>query len=95
VGPTVFAGLRPADPPAESLAGRLHAIADAEDRNAEAEQSRIAAGGIILINAGRPAGEDDPTGGNLSDPLGSDVVPDDLAVDMLLADPTGDELSVL
>ena len=75
--------------PAERLAGQLHAVADAQHGHAEAEDLRIALRRARLVDAGRPAGEDEPLGGQLADPLGRDVVPDDLAVDVLLRAPAG------
>ena len=44
---------------AEHLAGELHPVADAEDRNAEIEDAGIALRRTRLVDAGRPAGEDD------------------------------------
>ncbi len=48
-----------------------------------------------LVDAGRPAGEDDAPGSQLANALGRDVVPHDLAVDVLLAHAPGDQLGVL
>ena len=49
----------------------------------------------VGVHAGRAAGEDEPLRRELADALGRDVVPHDLAVDVLLAHPAGDELGVL
>ena len=95
VGPAVLAGRRALHLAAERLAGQLHAVADAQHGQAEAEDFRIALRRARLVDAGRPAGEDDALGGQLADPLGRDVVPDDLAVDVLLPHPPGDQLGVL
>ena len=95
MSPTVFTGLCPADFPTERLAGSLHSVADAEHRNAECEQTGITPGGIGLVDAGRPTGQNDAFGGNFSHPFRGNVVPDDLAVDMLFADAAGNQLGVL
>src|SRR5437762_6696326 len=42
---------------AQNLAGELHAVADAERRDAELENGRIAFGCACLIDAGRAAGK--------------------------------------
>ena len=52
-------------------------------------------GAPLGVHAGRAAGEDQPLRRELADPLGGDVVPHDLAVDVLLAHPAGDQLGVL
>ena len=49
----------------------------------------------VGVHARRPAGEDQPLRGQLANALGRDVVPHDLAVDVLLAHAAGDELGVL
>ena len=61
----------------------------------EAENFGIALRRPRLVHAGRPAGEDDPLRGQLADPLGRDVVADDLAIDVLLPHPPGDQLRIL
>ena len=63
--------------------------------NAEAKDLGIALGSAGFVNARRAAGEDDAARGQLADPLGRDVVAHDLAIDVLLADSSGDELGVL
>jgi len=93
--PAVFAGLRPPDLTAEGVAGQLHAVADAEHRNAESKNRRVAPWRARLVDARRPAGEDDALGVERTDAVGGHVVPDDLAIDMLLANPPSDELRVL
>ena len=47
------------DPAPQGVARQLHAVADAQDRHAELEDVRIAARRARLVDAGRPAGEDD------------------------------------
>ena len=48
-----------------------------------------------VVHARRAAGEDDALRRQLAHALGGDVVPHDLAVDVLLAHAAGDELGVL
>ncbi len=43
---------------AEHVTGELHTVADAEDGDIQLEDFRIAARSAGLIDAGRPAGED-------------------------------------
>ena len=52
-------------------------------------------GAILGVHAGRPAREDQPLRRELAHPVGRDVVPHDLAIHVLLADPSGDQLHVL
>ena len=49
----------------------------------------------VGVDAGRAAGKDDALGRELANALGRDVVPHDLAVDVLLAHAASDELGVL
>ena len=94
-GAAVFAGLRPADVAAEGVAGQLHAVADAEHGNAEPEDARVAPRGAGLVDTRRTTREDNSLGSQRLDAIRGQIVADDLAVDMLLADATGDQLGVL
>src|SRR5262245_6096234 len=58
-----LAAARLLDLAAQRLAGELHAVADAEDGNAEGEDGRIAVRGTGVVDARRPAGEDDAARG--------------------------------
>ena len=81
--------------PAQGLGRQLHAVADAQHGNAHLEERRVAVRGAGLVDAARPAGEDQGQGVQLADPLRRDVVPDDPREGVPLADPPGDELDVL
>ncbi len=81
--------------PAHGLADQLHAVADAQHGNAQLEDFRIALRRALGVDARRAAGEDQPLRRKFANPLGCDVVPHDLAVDVLLADAAGDELHIL
>ena len=70
VRPAVFAGRRALHLAAEGLAGQVQPVADAQHGQAQAEDFRIALRRARLVHAGRPAGEDDPLGGQLADALG-------------------------
>ncbi len=48
-----------------------------------------------LVDAGGPAGKDQPLGSQLANPLGGDVVSNDFAVDVLLPHAPGDQLRIL
>ncbi len=80
---------------AEGLARQLHAVADAQHGQSEVEDLRIALRRPGLVDARRPAGENQPFGTDLSDPLGRDIVANDLAINLLLANATGDQLGIL
>ncbi len=95
VRPAVLAALGGDDFAAEDLAAELHAVADAEDRHAEVEDSLVASRGIGLVDAGRPAGEDDALERHLGQLLGGSSGPADAGVDVLLSHPAGDQLAVL
>ena len=95
LGSTVLAGRRAFDLAAERFAGELHAVADAEDRDAEPKKFDVALRRAGFVDAARTAGEDDPFGRDLAESGGRDVVADDFAVDLLFADAAGDELRVL
>ncbi len=81
--------------PPEVAGQQLGAVADAEDRHAEVVDTGVDGGRPVDVDRGRPAGEDDPGGASLGELGGGDRVGHDLAVDVGLADPTGDELGVL
>ena len=93
--PAVLAGRRALHRAAERLAGQLHPVADAQHGQAEAEDFRVALRRARLVHAGRPAGKDHSLRGQFANPLGGDVVPNDLAVDVLLPHPPGDQLGIL
>src|SRR6185437_9383875 len=94
-GPAVLARRSVFDLAAKHLAGELHAVADAKHRNALAKDFRIALGGARLINARRAARENQSFGRQFTDTFGRNIVPDDLAIDVLLAHPPGDQLRIL
>src|SRR5262245_63611827 len=79
----------------EHLAGQLHAVADAQDRDAEREQVGITARRSRLVDTGGTARKDDSAGLQLGDAPGWQVVPNHLAEDILLTDAPGDQLPVL
>ena len=95
LGPTVFPCRRAFDLAAQSLACQLHAVADPQHWYPQAEDFGMTSGGTIAIDAGWSAGENQAFGGQLTNPLGADVVANDLAVDLLFANPPGDQLSIL
>src|ERR1017187_8974182 len=83
------------DVAAGEMIGELQAVADAQDGNAQIEEFRIAGRRPRFVNAGRPAREDDAASLQPAYPLGGDVGADELAEDVLLAHPPGNELGVL
>src|SRR5262249_35456194 len=80
---------------AEDVAGQLHAVTDAQDRDAQVENSRVAARGAGFVDALGAAGKDQAARLQFGDAGGGQVVADDLAEDVLLAHPARDQLTVL
>ena len=80
---------------AEQVTGKLHAVADAQDGDAKIKESGVAMRGARRVNAGGSAGEDQALGMQFSDAGRRQVVAHDLAEDVLLAHPPGDQLGVL
>ena len=93
--PAVLAGRCAVDLAAQDLAQQLHAVADAQHGNAQVEHFGVAPRGARFIHAGRPARQDDAARLMGPDAVRRDIVPDDLAEDVLLAHPPGDQLGVL
>ena len=81
--------------PAQGLARQLHPVADPQDRDAQLEEPGVAVRRARLVDARRPAREDQRQRVQLADPLERDVVPHDPREGVPLADPPGDELDVL
>ena len=80
---------------AELQGDELGAVADAQDGDAEVVDRGVEAGRPFDVDRLRPAGEDQAGRGPLGHLGRGDRVGDDLAVDVGLADPPGDELGVL
>jgi hypothetical protein len=73
----------------------LHAVADREDRNHGLTQPRRAARCPLVVDTRGPTRENDALQVRLKQTLGGDVVGQDFAVNVRLADATRDELGVL
>ncbi len=91
----IFATGRVVDFPTERLAGQLHAVANAQHRDAQLKDFGVASGRPGFVNAGRASRQDDAFGSEFSQSLGRNVVPQNLAVNVLFADAPGDQLRVL
>ena len=74
---------------------QLHAVADAEDGDAGAEDARISQRGSLAVDAGGTAGEDKRFGRSRFDRRPGSQTIDQLAVDAGLAHTPGDQLTVL
>ncbi len=83
------------DGTAEVARHQLHAVADAERRNAEQEDRGIYLRGAVRVHGGRPAGEDERCRIARCDLTRGEPVADQLRVDARLAHATCDELAVL
>ena len=84
-----------ADQAAELQGDELGAVADAQDRHAEVVDAGVDRGRPVDVDRRRTAAEDDAGGGPGGVLLGRQGGGDDLAVDVGLADPPGDQLGVL
>ena len=91
----VFSSRKTLDLSSQYMAGKLHSVADAQDRDAQLEQLRIALWGTLGVHARGTPGKNQPERGNLTHTLGGNVVSHDFAVNMLFAHPTGDQLGKL
>ena len=74
---------------------QLHAVTDAQHRDAEVEQLLAKGGGALGIDRGGAAGEHQAPRAALLDPLERGVVREQLAEDPALADAPGNQLGVL
>ena len=95
LGTAVFTGPRAGHGTAEGLRHGLEAVADAEHRNPQVEQSGVELRSTVGVDAGRPTGEHDGLrvlGLDLGHPRG---VRDDLGEHPCLTDPPRDQLGVL
>ena len=95
LGEPVLADVGLGDLAAEMQRHLLDAVAEAQDRDAELEDSGVHVRRALGVHARRAAGEDDRRGCAARDLLGGDVERHDLRVDAGLADATRDELRVL
>ena len=94
-GFAVFAGVAVRHLAAECFDHELKAVADAQHRDAEFEDGRVAFRGVGLVYARRAAAQDDARGRGGADLLRRGLPGDDPAVDVELADAACDELAVL
>lgn len=79
----------------EESAGDLHAVADAQDWNAHAQDLGIAADGVIGVGAGGPSREDDASYVQRTERFGGDVGGKNQRVNVVFACPTGNEPGIL
>src|SRR5688572_18224717 len=86
---------RAAHLPTQHLRHQLHAVANAQQRDAKLEDLRVAPRRSCLRDAHWPAGEDDPGSVRSPELLNRCVERDDLGVDRELTQTTSDELRVL
>ncbi len=81
--------------PTERHSHGLLAVAEAEHRNAQAEDLRVDGGGVFRVHAGRTARQDDSRRRHGAHLVGRDVARHDLGIHVQIAHATGDELPVL
>jgi hypothetical protein len=92
---TVFPRVAGFDLAAELLRHELLAVTDAEHRQAEVEETRVALGRILVVNALRAARQNYCAGSDGRDRFDRDGARMDLAIDLRLANAARDELRVL
>ena len=80
---------------AEGVRHKLTAVADAQNRYAQLEQSRITLRGLFLVNAVRTAGKDDADRIERLDLLNRGLIGLDLTVNIMFADASCNQLIVL
>ena len=95
VGAAELADLGALHPAAQRKRQQLHAVADAEHRNAELEQRRVELRRPVGVHRGRPAGEDQPARAAPAHLLDADVMRQQLGEHAALAHAARDELRVL
>jgi hypothetical protein len=95
VGLAELALFRPLDPAAHLLHHQLGPVADPEDGNPQIEQRGIRMRGVGIVDRAGTAGEDNPRRLEGLDLLQRDREGVNLAVDLLLPDPSGDQLGGL
>ena len=85
----------PLDLAAQFQRHQLHAVADAQRRDAEVEDARVDARRAFYVHRRGPPAEDDGVRIASAHLLGCHLVPDELGVHTTLAHATGDQLRVL
>ena len=94
-GPAELGDARAVDAAAELERHELHAVTDAERRDAELEERRIDARRVVGVDGRRAAAEHERVRIARAHRLGRDRVADELGVDAALAHATRDQLRVL
>ena len=85
----------PIDAAAELLRHQVHAVTDAEGRDAELEDRRIDVRRVVRVDRCASPGEDQRYGVAAANLFGGDAMRDELRVDPRLANAAGDQLRVL
>ena len=94
-GFSVFPFLAALDFALQKPGHHLQPEADAENGDAQFENRLVRQRGILGVNAGRAAGENNPAGVHFRDDGGGRVVVDNGGVNLALSDAPGDHLRVL
>ena len=94
-GVTEFAHLSALNLAAQLVSHGLHAITDAENRNAEFKHQRRCAGCALLPHRRGAAGQDDPAGLEVTDELLRNVIGMEFAINMQFAYAACNQLGVL
>ena len=80
---------------AQHMPHQLHAVANAEDRDAQLKDFLRASRRVRIQHAGRAAAEDDSHGRNLADGFQGRIAGQNLGVNVMLPHPAGDQLGIL
>ena len=95
LGGTVLASLRGHHVASEQIAHGLHAVADAEQRDARLEEPLVRQRGLVFVDARWAAREHDARVAGREHVIDRLGARQDFRVDTQLSDPAGDELGVL
>jgi hypothetical protein len=95
VRPAIFPPRRALHLAAERLAGEVQTVTNAQHGHSQAKDLAITLRRPRLVHAGRTTGENNSLGSQLTDAFGREIVPDDLAIDVLLPHAPGDQLRIL
>ena len=91
-GPTEFTLRSRLNAAAERLTGELHSVADAKNRQPQFKQTGIDFGSLRVVNARGATRQNQSLRIEFSNPIERQIVPNELAKDVLVTHPPSDEL---
>jgi len=94
-GMTVFPPIGPFHGPSQLPGHELHSVADTQDGDAQAKEAGIGKRGVQIVNPGGSSRKENPLGPKGADLFQRQVEGMNLAIDVTLPHPPGNELGVL